>query len=143
MAKLLLVSHGDLCTGAQSALKMFAGDALDVSAVSLGHDGVDPFRTRLRAEVASTTDEVLIVADLAGGTPCNEATVLGLAEPQRIRVVAGMNLPLLVECAVALMTDDSLDSALEKGVAAGKAGVYPIDLTAGTADEPDDEDDLF
>lgn len=69
--------------------------------------------------------------------------MLGLAEPQRIRIVAGMNLPLLVECAVALMTGDSLDSALEKGVAAGKAGVYPIDLTAGTADEPDDEDDLF
>lgn len=143
MAKLLLVSHGDLCTGAQSALKMFAGDALKVSTISLGHDGVDPFRARLRAEVTSTTDEVLIVADLAGGTPCNEATVLGLTEPQRIRIVAGMNLPLLVECAVALMTGDSLDTAIEKGIAAGKAGVCPIELTTGAADEPDNEDDLF
>lgn len=141
MAKLILASHGDFCTGACSALKMFAGDSIDVVTVSLGDDGVGPFRDQLRAAVESADEDLIIVTDLAGGTPCNEATALGLADPQRIRVVAGMNLPMLVELTVALMIGAPTDVAISKGVEAGRAGVHPIDLIV--QDDEQDEDGLF
>lgn len=145
MAKLLLVSHSDFCKGALHALKMFAGDAIDASTISLGDDGVESFRNQLRDAVESVEGEILVVTDLAGGTPCNEATALALADPERIHVVAGMNLPMLVECSVALMTGASVELAVEKGVDAGRHGMHPIDLSFGESDGQDrnQEDDLF
>ena len=140
MTKLVLVSHGTLCEGMRSALKMLTDNEIDIAAVSLGSSGVGVFRGQLHAAVTATSGDLIIAADLMGGTPCKEATALALSNPERIRVLAGMNLPMLAECVIALMTGSPVDEAIVRGLKAGRDGVRPVELPINQ-NQPDD--DLF
>jgi PTS system ascorbate-specific IIA component len=65
---------------------------------------------------------VLVLTDLYGATPCNIAARL-LANP-KIRVVSGMNLPMLIR--VLNYPDLSLDALADKAVSGGRDGVMRV-----------------
>lgn len=139
---ILLTSHGGLCTGMLDAFQMFASGATHISAVSLTDTGIDDFRDRLTARVNEllTQGDLLILADLAGGTPFNESYALFLNNPEHIRLVAGANFPMLLEAGVLAMSSDDLDAVTTAALTAGPAGVIAAEMPA---DSSDDEDDLF
>lgn len=62
---------------------------------------------------------VLVMTDMYGATPCNVAQML--AEDERIQVVSGLNLPMLLR--VFNYPGLDLDQMAEKALSGGRAGV--------------------
>ena len=100
MKYLVLVSHGGLAEGVQSSLGMFAGDKTDqVIAVGLkAGKSVDDFALEFRQALAglSEEDQVLVLADIVGGSPlttaCNVLAELGKLDTAV--VLGGLNLTM-------------------------------------------------
>jgi PTS system mannose-specific IIA component len=96
----VVVTHGQLATELLNAAEMIVGDLPGVQAVSIGwHDDVTVARAAIAAAIAKvdTGAGVLLLTDMFGGTPSN----LGLAflEANRVEVVTGVNLPMLIRLA--------------------------------------------
>lgn len=114
MRYLLLVAHGEFAPGLHSALNMLEGERDDVFDIPF-HDGMtqDAFKAQIRKVIAPITsgDEVLVLADLMGGSP-----LTGLMEAldahcglANVRAVGGMNLPMAISACEA--EELSLDEA--------------------------------
>jgi PTS system ascorbate-specific IIA component len=65
---------------------------------------------------------VLVLTDVLGATPGNIAT--RLADPRRVAVVAGVNLPMLLRALC--YRDGKLSEAVEKAVAGGTQGIMQV-----------------
>ena len=107
MRYLILVSHGTFAPGLHNALGMMAGsDREDIRSTSL-LDGmnVDTFRANFAELVGdiTTEDEIILTADIIGGSPLTTAldvlTEKGLLA--RTLAIGGMNLPLVLTAAFA------------------------------------------
>ena len=133
---LIVASHGTLCEGLADAFHMLASSEIPITTVSLNDTGIDDFRKRLVAEVEKSkgTSKTLILTDLYGGTPFNESFALYLADPENLRVVAGVNFPMLIEAGMAAQDSDNLDEIVSIAVQAGTAGVVAANA------EPDKKD---
>lgn len=85
----------------------------------------DPDQLREVAErCAKRLDDgsgVLVLTDLFGSTPANIATALGAGE--RVRVLAGVNLPMLVR--VLNYPELELAALADKALSGGRDGVMP------------------
>lgn len=98
MKHIVLVSHGAMAQGVKSTLEMLIGKQETVHVVSLKEDGDNlQFEAELTEKMkALYNEDVIIIADLLGGTPCNVA-VKGYLTNDRVMIIAGMSLPLVVE----------------------------------------------
>jgi PTS system mannose-specific IIA component len=117
----VVVTHGQLATELLNAAEMIVGDLPHFTAVSIGwHEDVDQAREEIgRAiervrEKAGTPEApagVLVLADMFGGTPAN----LGVTflEKDRVEVITGLNLAMLMKLARPLKETDLLSLARE------------------------------
>ena len=80
MIGIVLISHDDFCVGMLHAAEMICGDlGGQIVTVGLAKDApVETFDEALRRAVKTvdTGDGIVILADLAGGTPFNRAAPL-------------------------------------------------------------------
>ncbi len=112
MKYILLVSHGTMAQGVHSVLDMLVGEGReDILSTSLKNGmGADELAENVRkcVSVVKEEDELLVFADLIGGSPLT-TTANVLAEEgllNRTTMVGGMNLPLVVS---AIVSKDSVD----------------------------------
>ena len=121
MASVLILSHGPLADQLlQTASTINGEEAPDVAALSLSwDDGPEEAleKTRQACEKLDTTDGLLILTDMYGGTPHNIARQL--AEPGRVEVVTGANLPMVLRLCCRSRDERSLgeltDWIMQKG----------------------------
>lgn len=125
---ILLITHDDL---GQAFLKIaqetFGELPLPVTAVTVNDTiEIESLWEKLRhfMQGLTTQEGVLILTDLFGATPCNLARKL--ANIPDIRVVSGLNLPMLLR--VLNYADLPLLTLAEKAISGGKEGV--IDCSA-------------
>lgn len=125
--KLLLVSHGELASGLLGSFDMIAGKNKDISAISLTDEGISHFSKKLKEYLEEyRNDEILILCDIKGGTPFNEAYREYLANSKRIKIITGMNLPMLIEIGMIISQDVELENLSEIGVSAGITAIEGI-----------------
>lgn len=112
MKYVLLVSHGTLAPGLHNALGMLAGEGRE-DILSLGLEngmGADEFAGKLKAvlQKVTTEDEILLLADLVGGSPLTTAAnvIAELSLIDRTVMIGGMNLPLALS---AVLMKDSME----------------------------------
>ena len=119
--KIVVTSHGDLCEGVLSSYQMIAGDISPFIAVKLDDKGISDFSSRLTAvldEQIIKNGVVIVISDITGGTPYNETFRYMLAHPNKVYLLAGLNLPMLIQAGTLIDQDDiheTLDSILEAG----------------------------
>jgi len=130
--KILLLSHGNSATGIMDGYSMIAGENPNIDLIQLDNDGISKFTEKVNKYLDSTAEEVLVICDLAGGTPYNVSFSYYLKHADKIRVISGMNLPMLLE--VGTSNPNNLDSAVET---AQNAGVNGIQVAT---DEEEDND---
>jgi PTS system mannose-specific IIB component len=100
MVGIILASHGEFATGILQSGKMIFGEQENVKAVTLmPSEGPDDVKAKLKDAIASfdNQDEVLFLVDLWGGTPFNQANSLFEEHKDKWAIVAGMNLPMVIE----------------------------------------------
>lgn len=130
MREIILISHGGMAEGVKSSLEMITGAQEHVHALSMGVDSDNiQFEETLSRFVNSIDDEILIIADILGGTPCNVAVKLYMDE-DRVAIFAGMSLPLVIEATLnATGSLDDLLSSARQGITNVKATVDAIQNT--------------
>jgi len=104
----VVITHGQLATELLNAAEMIVGDLPTFAAVSIGwHEDVDQARDaiaqaieRVRASAGDgpeTPAGVLLLSDMFGGTPANLAVTF--LEAERVEVITGVNLAMLIKLA--------------------------------------------
>jgi PTS system mannose-specific IIA component len=96
----VVVTHGQLANELLNAAEMIVGDLPQFTAVSIGwHDDVNGAREdiALAIERVKGDEGVLLLTDMFGGTPANLA--MTFLEPERLEVITGVNLPMLIKLA--------------------------------------------
>lgn len=120
---ILVLSHGDLAEGLCKTVNMFFNGA-KLDFISLSGEGVERFSSELCNYLEKTAGEVLILCDLLGATPFNQAvsicSKLGIKE--RTEIVAGVNLPMILEL-YAIKESIDLKEAKSICLTAGRDGI--------------------
>jgi PTS system mannose-specific IIA component len=114
MIGVVVVTHGQLATELVNAAEMIVGDLPKFTAVSIGwHDDVNDAREEIAQAIERVRGEagVLLLTDMFGGTPSN----LGMTflETDRVEVITGVNLPMLIKLAGLRSSSDLLGVARE------------------------------
>ncbi|MPQ31064.1 PTS mannose transporter subunit IIAB [Clostridium estertheticum] len=113
MVGIVLASHGEFAKGILQSGAMIFGEQENVQAVTLmPSEGPDDVKAKMKDAIASfdNQDEVLFLVDLWGGTPFNQANSLFEEHKDKWAIVAGMNLPMVIE---AYASRSSMESAQE------------------------------
>ena len=100
MIGVVVVTHGQLATELLNAAETIVGDLPRFAAVSIGwHDDVDDAREEIKQAIARVQgpEGVLILTDMFGGTPTNIG--LTFLESDKVEVITGVNLPMLIKLA--------------------------------------------
>lgn len=100
MVGIILASHGNFAEGIFQSGSMIFGEQENVQTVTLmPNEGPNDVKAKLKKAIASfdDQDEVLFLVDLWGGTPFNQVNSLFEAHKDKWAIVAGMNLPMLIE----------------------------------------------
>ena len=114
MIGVLVVTHGQLAVELVKAAEMIVGALPRLAAVSIGwNDDVTSAREAIGQAISRVQGPagVLILTDMFGGTPSN----LGLTflETNRVEVITGVNLPMLIKLAGLQSSSDLLAVARE------------------------------
>jgi PTS system mannose-specific IIA component len=102
----VVVTHGQLAVELVNAAEAIVGDLAHVQAVSIGwHDDVEQARQEIGQAIArvATPAGTLVLTDMFGGTPSNLAVTFLV--PDRVEVVTGVNLPMLLKLATLRRAD--------------------------------------
>ena len=120
----VVVTHGRLAMELVTAARMIVGEMQNVQAISIGwNDDVNDARERIRAAIKQLDSGggVLILTDMFGGTPTNLA--LTFLEKDRVEVLTGVNLPMLIKLA-SFHSDEGLLPVAQKLRAQGQKSIY-------------------
>ena len=133
MVGILLASHGGFAPGILESVSMVFGEQPNIQAVALMPSmGPDDLRAEMEAAIAKfdDPDNVLIMVDLWGGTPFNQANNIIAGHEDKWAIVAGLNLPMLIEAVGCCMMMDKAQEIATAILGAGKDGVkvYPESL---------------
>jgi len=114
MIGVVVVTHGQLAVELVNAAEMIVGELPQFIAVSIGwHDEVNDARAEIAQAIERVRGEsgVLLLTDMFGGTPSN----LGMTflETNRLEVITGVNLPMLIKLASLRSSLDLLSVAHE------------------------------
>ena len=97
MIGLVLVTHGRLASEFVVAMEHVVGPQERIAAIGIGPDDDMERRRKDIAKAIAKVDDgsgVIILTDLFGGTPSNLA--ISLMKSDKIEVIAGVNLPMLI-----------------------------------------------
>ena len=99
MIGIVVLSHGNMASGMIDSVRLLRGEAEGLESFCLyPHQSVEEFDSGLADAIArvDSGEGVLILTDVNGGTPAGRALRIAAARSD-IEVVAGVNLPLLLE----------------------------------------------
>ena len=102
MIGVILTGHGKFASGMADGLRLIAGPQEEFAVVEFTPDlSPEAFSCLLLAAAQHLGgEELLILCDLVGGTPFNETVKLLPALDRPTEVLAGVNLPVLIEACV-------------------------------------------
>ncbi len=131
------MTHGQLANELVNAAEMIVGDLPQFTAVSIGwHDDVNDAREDIAQAIERVrgAEGVLLLTDMFGGTPSN----LGMTflEKDRLEVITGVNLPMLIKLAGSRQASDLLTVAREMGEQGRTAIWVASDLLRGDKGQP-------
>ncbi len=125
---ILLITHDDVGTSLLESLQKNWDDEtlpLAVKVLPIRHEN-DPEAFCYHAENLCKSlnkgQGILILTDLFGATPCNIATKL--IHRCRVRIVAGLNLPMLFK--VMNYSKEDLDSLANRALSGGCQGILDV-----------------
>lgn len=143
MVGIILASHGEFANGLMQSGSMIFGEQANVAACILNpSEGPDDVRRKMEEAIASFEDQtqVLFLVDLWGGTPFNQANNLFEAHKETWAIVAGMNLPMLIEAYAARLSMNTAHEVAAAIIGTAKEGVKvkpeelePVDATPAAA----------
>ena len=128
MIGIVVVTHGQLARELVSAAEMIIGEIPNVTAVSIGwHESPDDALREIEEAIkrADAGKGTVVLTDMFGGTPSNLS--LTFLKKDRVEVVTGVNLPMLIRLA-SLREEEEEDDLMELASEAAREGKDSIYL---------------
>ncbi len=120
----LIITHERIATAIlETAVNIFGKRPLRVEVLPAARDcDTDALRSRVKEKIDDLNegDGVLVLLDIYGSTPSNVAC--SVVDPDRVRVISGLNLPMLVR--IFNYPTLALPELAKKAVSGGKDGVF-------------------
>lgn len=147
MVGIILASHGHFAEGIKESAQMIFGDQENFeSAILLPSMGPDDLKKDLETAIEKIdSEQILFLVDLWGGTPFNQVSNLFDGHENDWAIVAGMNLPMVIEALSERFTNESSHDIAKVIIDSAKSGIRikPEDLNESKTPEPstDEKDD--
>ncbi|MCD8167830.1 MAG: PTS sugar transporter subunit IIA [Clostridiales bacterium] len=136
---IILLSHGPFAVSLVETAKMIFGEGENIAAYSLETgDDIDKYREAFTRTIEEFPENSVIFVDLFGGTPCNRVMRYIQETGKALEVVAGVNLPILIQAVMARAGKGGRELSLDT-VENGKAQILRIDTEGFLSDSDDDE----
>lgn len=125
MVGIILASHGHFAEGIKESAQMIFGQQEKFeSVILLPSMGPDDFRRELEACIKKVdSEEILFLVDLWGGTPFNQTSNILDGNEDKWAIVAGMNLPMVIEALSERFSSKLSHDIAKKIVSSAKDGV--------------------
>ena len=140
MIGLLVTGHANFGSGLTSSLNLIAGEQENYKYV----DFLPEYSLEdLSRELTKAMDElkdcegILVFSDLPGGTPFKTAVEVGFPRGN-VNVIAGTNLPMMVEIAMSRKFIDDLETLTQTALDTGKEQVVKYEFKEVEQQESDD-----
>lgn len=140
MIGLIVTGHGQFATGLTSSLALIAGEQEDYIAIDFTQEmGVADLEQNLQEAYTklSSCEAIIVLSDLAGGSPFKTAVLCGQGN-DKVHVIAGTNLPMLIELAMARKFMSDAEQLVDMGLTTGKAQVVKFEHKITETVESDD-----
>lgn len=144
MVGFILTGHGQFSNGLKSAIDMVAGEQPAFEIVPFDGAEAGAYAGKLREAVVAMRDAcdgVIVFVDLLGGTPFNQGMLL-TKDIDNVQVVAGTNLPMLIELIMTRNDASTVDALVEKAIQVGRDGVVHMELGGGASADDDEDDEM-
>ncbi|MFC6180277.1 PTS sugar transporter subunit IIA [Lactiplantibacillus daowaiensis] len=129
MLAFIVVSHGEFAKGVVNSSYMIFGQQQKVQTVTFELDeGPEDLAKKLDAALATfdDNDEVLFLVDLWGGSPFNAASRIVAEHADRMGLITGLNLPMLIEAYT--VRDKPINEVIAHLEETGKIGIKHLEL---------------
>lgn len=137
---IILLSHGPFAVSLVQTASMLFGDAENIAAYSLdAGDDIDQYRESFVKTYNEFPKGTIIMVDLFGGTPCNQVMRYIQETQISVEIVAGMNLPMLVNAIIARSSMKGKEFSLDC-VSNGQTGIMRVDVEGFLSDEEEDDE---
>ncbi len=133
MPGILIIAHAPLASALRDCVShVYAACPSRLEALDVPPDASpEAFLPQAGAAMDRVADDggVLVLVDAAGATPCNLAQRLarGGSRARQVRVVAGVNLPMLLR--VVCYRDEPVDALAARAVEGGHRGIDEPDVS--------------
>lgn len=135
--KIILASHGRLALGMQDTLKIIVGEFSNLTAYAAYLNGdetkyVDEIKKSIEDD---PNEQFIIVTDVLGGSVNTNLTQL-LRDHKNVRLIAGMNLPLVME--LVTKTDDLSTKDIQHIINSARSAI--VDMNTLLTEQVGEED---
>ena len=130
MTGLIIATHGDLAASALEAAELLVGEQEQVETIGFRPgDRLELLLERFTQAIKQLEEceEILVLTDIKGGSPCNAATVMKAKNP-KLRVVAGLSIPLLAQFFESKANGETLADSIDELIEIGKFSIREITL---------------
>lgn len=130
MTGLIIATHGDLAASALEAAELLVGEQEQVETIGFRPgDSLELLLERFTLAIKrlEECEEILVLTDIKGGSPCNAATVMKAKNP-KLRVVAGLSIPLLAQFFESKANGETLADSIDELIEIGKFSIREITL---------------
>ncbi|MDI9540419.1 MAG: PTS sugar transporter subunit IIA [Bacillota bacterium] len=146
MVGIIVTGHGNFATGLTSSVKLIAGmPELYETVDFVQEDSVEDLETNLNAAIDNLKEDckegILIFTDLVGGSPFKTSVEISLTREEKIVVLGGTNLGMLVEISMARTFMDDLDALAQMAVNTGQTQVMRYEFKERVVEDIDDFED--
>ena len=136
MIGFVVTGHGEFASGITSSLEMIGGVQEQYEkVVFLAENPLEQLSEELLAaiEKVDSGEGVIIFTDLKGGTPFNESIKISFTN-RNVHVVAGTNLPMLLEGSLSRTGISDIETFLDQLVQTGQDQVQRFEIPASFDD---------
>lgn len=131
MVGILVTGHGNFATGISSSVKLIAGMPEKYEMVDFVEtDGVDELAAKLSDAMDRLSDceGILVFSDLPGGSPFKTAVEVSMTKSNRVEVLSGTNLGMIIELSMARGFIQDMDTLVNMALDTGKNQVVRFEL---------------
>ncbi|EQC83048.1 MAG: mannose/fructose/sorbose PTS transporter subunit IIA [Leuconostoc mesenteroides] len=129
MVNLIIASHGDFAKGILMSGSMIFGEQENVEVVTfLPNEGPDDLDKHYQEALAkfNNDDQILFLVDLWGGSPFNRASLIQKQNPEKMAIIAGLNLPMLIAAYAGRLSQNTAAGLATYLVPVAKDGVKSV-----------------
>lgn len=138
MVNFIIASHGEFAAGIRQSGQMIFGEQENVQVVTfMPNEGPEDLMKKFEDALATFEPEgqVLFLVDLWGGSPFNAASRIQALHEDRMAIITGLNLPMLVEAYGARFTMETAAEIASYLMPVARDGVKTLPETKDAAVE--------